>query len=255
MKTTTRLLLVFAAPLLTAAPASAWHCHRAGMMTMPMMPMPMMGVGTLPVGGALPIGGVLPTTLAGGGVQMSFQMSGDPAMLLLMPGLIRNLLGSFLGVSGTGGLTDAQFQALADRIRGLAVTAGANPMTAQQAETLITELRQLRLQFQQRRSSGKDVPVLPPPKEDKEMTQARAVVQRLVAEEQTRRTAAAPRDLQQARAEVRKLVAAGAARPAPQGSSDLEQARAVVRQLVAEGAGRQTGRARPAGVNVAGGAK
>lgn len=259
MRTTPRLLLVLAAPLLTAAPASAWHCHRGGMMTMPVMPMPLMGMGMMPTMPMTGVGmmpmtglGVMPT-MTGGGMSMSLAMSGDPTMLLLMPGLIRQFLGQFLGASGTAGLTDREIQLLATAV------ARGNPMTARDVQELLEVLRGIRQGLRQPGQrggpGGQLTPQGNPRPEEQELEQARAAVRRLVAEGAARRPAA-PRDLAQARAEVRKLVAAGAARPATQGAaSELEQARAAVRQLVAEGAARQTGRARAAGVDVAGGAK
>src|SRR5262245_54061306 len=109
MRTNTRLLLTSAALLLMAAPASAWH-RRAAMPMMPMVGMPVMG---MPMMGMPVMGmGVMPTTptafVGGGGMSMSLSMSGDMSLAMLAPGLLRNLVGSFLGVPGAAGMTEAQ---------------------------------------------------------------------------------------------------------------------------------------------------
>lgn len=248
MKTTARLFLVFAAPLLTAAPASAWHHHRMTMAPMPMMPMmPMMGMGVMPMP-MLGLGG-------GAGLSMSLTMQGDMTMALLMPGLLRNLLGGALGTPAAR-MTEAEVAALAERFASALARSGGGPMTQAQAQVVIDLLNRFL------RERGIDVPNANPnrrpatPPANPEMEQARAVVRGLVAEGAARRNVAATRDVERARADVQRLVAEGAARPnTARGASDLDQARAELRKLVAEGAARQTGRNRAAGTTVASGAK
>jgi hypothetical protein len=205
MKTTTRLLLVAAAPLLTAAPASAW-CHRHTY-SVPVMPavgfgaMPMMGFGAIPT---LPFAGLgtLPTTVAGGsGFSMQLSMSGDATLALLLPGLFRNLLGPLLGVAPAGGMTDAQMQTLATRFAAALRASGAIPMTAEQAAAIIEGLQKTEKAvqdaiktFKGKDNSGKSSP---------ELEKARADVRRLVKGSTPKNGVS----LAQARAEVRRLVA------------------------------------------------
>ena len=248
MKTTVRLLLVFGASMLTAAPASAWHHHRYGygmapMPVMPIMPITGMGFGTLPI---------LPTAVGGGaGFSMSMSMSGDPILAMMLPGLLRNLAGTFLGVPGAAGMTEAQLAALARQVVGNLVASGNAPMTPAQGQVRIDLLRRALgdrgIFLPQPKPSG-----TPPP--SPEVEKARAEIRRLVAEGVARRDGRVPSP-ESARAEIRRLVAEGAARQSRPAGSDLERARAEVRRLVAEGAARQNARNRPPVTTLASGAK
>jgi hypothetical protein len=271
MRTTARLLLTFAAPFLTAAPASAWH-HRAAMPAMPVMPMmgmpmmgmPMMGVGMMPTMPLVGMG-VMPTTvLGGGGMSMSLSMSGDMTLAMLAPGLLRNLVGSFLGVPGAAGMTEQQVAAIGRQLVSTLLASEAAPMTRTQADQMTSQLQRVADLLER---DLRDRGVLPPPKPTPKgqgsssspaLERARAEVRRLAAEGAARpNRPLTPADLERARAEVRRLAAESAARPSagPAAPSDLERARAEVRRLAAEGMSRQTGQKRPAGPAVVSGAK
>jgi hypothetical protein len=249
MKTTARLLLTFAAPLLTAAPASAWH-HRMTMPMMPMMPMtgmPMMGVGMMPTMPMMGVGmmptmpmmstGVTPTTvMGGGGMSMSLAMSGDMTVAMLLPGLLRNLVGSFLGVPGAAGMTEQQVATIGRQIVGQLLASEAAPMTRTQADQMTGQLQRVADLLER---DLRDRGVLPAPKENPKKSGRNS----------------SP-ELERARAEVRRLAAEGAAlRDRRVTRADLERARAEVRRLAAESASRRTGQSRPSGPAVVSGAK
>jgi hypothetical protein len=263
MKTTVRLLLVFGASMLTAAPASAWHHHHrygygmAPMPVVPIVPITGMGFGTLPI---------LPTAVGGGaGFSMSLSMSGDPILAMMLPGLLRNLAGTFLGVPGAAGMTEAQIVAIARAEARRLLGEGAAPLTQAQGERMTSQLQTMSNQLQAlndllRRALGDRGIFLPQPKSSgtsapsPEVEKARAEIRRLVAEGVARRNGRAPGS-ESARAEIRRLVAEGAARQNRPAGSDLERARAEVRRLVAEGAARQNARNRPPVTTLASGAK
>jgi hypothetical protein len=260
MKTKVRLLLVFGASLLAAAPASAWHHHRYSMAPMPMMPMqmPMMNMGMMPMMnmGVMPMPMMTPALVGANGMSMSFSMSGDMTMALLLPSLLRNLAGTFLGVPGAAGMTEAQVAALARQVVSNLVASGNVPMTQNQGRQLIDLLTRIL------NDRGALMPAQPAPKpapgngaasSSPELERARAEIRRLVAEGAARNNGRA--NIEQARAEIRRLVAEGAARQNRPAVSDLERARAEVRRLVAEGAARQNARNRPPVTTLASGAK
>jgi hypothetical protein len=267
MKMKIRLLLAFAAPLLTAAPASAWWCHRyrvpmapmqtmgMPMMSMPMMSMPMMGMQTMSMP-MMGMGGVMPMGAMGtNGMGMSLSISGDMGMGLLMPGLLRNLIGTFLGTQAPAGMTEQQIVNLARQVLTGLVSAEAGPF-----RPFLEQLAQLNNQMSQMNNRLANmnqtlgIPSNPPKKGSgatpppEELEQARAAVRRLaarpVAQNEGRVSSA---DLERARAAVRRLAAGstGATDGRQRAPADLEKARAAVRRLAAGEAVPQAGQARP----------
>jgi hypothetical protein len=259
------LLLALAVALLTTTSASAhWRCRQTYAVPMVgvgvgMMPaMPMMGLGvtpTLPMAGlgvtpTLPLAGlgVAPTLstplVTGGGASMSFsmQMSGDASVALVGIPLLRALLGSILGTSGTTGVDEARFRALVD-----------------EAKAIRADIQRIRDAINaERKKSGMDPlsnreSIIPPP--SPEVEAARREIRQLVAEGAAARSAPSAREVEQARAEVRRLVSEGASGKATPSAQDVAQARAEIRRLLAEEKTKPAARTQSVSTTVANSAK
>jgi hypothetical protein len=277
-----RLLLALAASLLTAAPASAWHRCRYGAAAVPMVPMmPMTGMGMgffpMPITGAGL--GVLPTGGAASGFSMSLSMSGDLSLAMLAPGLLRNLVGTFLGVPGAAGMTEAQVAAVGRQIvtsllndpQARAMSDNLRSMNGQ-LQTMSNQLQTMN-ELLARALGDRGVftrPGTPRPgaapsgtnpmgasPSSPELERARAAVRRLAAGPGAPSAGrATPADLERARAAVRRLAAGGTGPTDGRvAAADLERAREAVRRLAAGEAPPQAGRVRPAANAVASGAK
>jgi hypothetical protein len=252
MNKTVPLALAVVVSLLTAATASAhgrWRIRAAPAPVFPVMGVPVTGFGvmpTFPTAAAPALGGfgVTPTAAAplaiapaaqlpalggfGGGLSTSMTMSGDPALLSLMPSLMRNLHGALFGLPpfsraelapALGGMTETQVRAVvreavgAELSRaGLAPAPGAARVDPAQVSELIKVLKAIEAKMPKPEGGGGAGALAPSP------------------------------EARRAREEVRRLIAGVAATPGAPGGSDVERARAEVRRLIADAAAKPVAR-------------
>jgi choline dehydrogenase-like flavoprotein len=187
-----------------------------GMMGMGTMGVGTMGVGTMGLGtmglGTMGLGTmpVLPTTqvvgAGGGAMSLQMSMSGDAAMALVGPLMLRNLLARILSSPAAAGLTEDQIRTLVTGAVAAVLTGPNRPVTQGEMAEALKRLEGVIIKALEGRA---------PSAPSREVENARREVRRLAAEYAARRNVSPARDAERARAEVRKLAAEYTARQAP----------------------------------------
>jgi len=243
VKTTLRLAFALVVSLVMTANAPAW-CHRTAM---------------APVYPAMP---VMPYAPAVGGMSfnMSMAASGDPAMLLMGPLMLRQLISGFLG-SPAVNATETQLLTALPKILPLL---GVPPMTADQIAGLFKELHDTREAAKTMQDSMKGMQDSMKGMQDSMKTLQTAMEDLTKAIKNAPKPPGGPNPpspaAAQARAEVKRLLAeiktmpgnpATAAPALVASQRSTAELRAEVKQLLAEIKAMPTGPQAPRGATVA----